>query len=186
MKPRDYVAFVLIAIVFVGVFSSALPLGKADAGRVDVIVGFTETPDLELLRQVGGEIIQVYDLIPAVYASLPKTALGQLQADPKIAYIEENSEIKASGTVRWAVERIEAPQAWSQSTGVGVKVAVLDTGVGPHMDLTVADGYDFVNNDADASDDVGHGTMVAGIIAASSSSSSTRSIFSMAFKRLCT
>ncbi len=170
MKPRSIVTLILVASICISVFSNAVLLGNAETGKVDVIVGFTDAPDLELLKQHGGEIIHVYGLIPAVYASLPKIALTQLQGNPKVAYIEENTELQVSGSVRWAVERVGAPQAWSQSTGAGVKVAVLDTGVGPHRDLTVYGGYDFVNNDADASDDMGHGTMVAGIIAASASS----------------
>jgi hypothetical protein len=47
-------------------------------------------------------------------------------------------------------------------------VAVIDTGVNPEGDLAtriVTGGYDFVNNDADPSDDNGHGTIVATILA---------------------
>lgn len=50
-----------------------------------------------------------------------------------------------------------------------VKVAVVDTGVDyTHPDLTgqVLAGYDFVDNDSDPMDANGHGTHVAGIIAA--------------------
>lgn len=59
--------------------------------------------------------------------------------------------------------------------GKGVVVAVIDTGVDyDHPDLgggfgpghKVIGGYDFVNDDADPMDDNGHGTHVAGIIAA--------------------
>lgn len=74
-------------------------------------------------------------------------------------------------TQQWALARIQAPLAWSAAQGDGVLVAVLDTGVDyAHPDLlgkcrTDID-YDFVNNDEDASDDQGHGTHVAGLIAA--------------------
>jgi len=66
---------------------------------------------------------------------------------------------------------IHATQAWEETTGVaGVVIAVVDTGVDlTHPDLKnkiKSPGYDFVNGDADASDDHGHGTMVAGIAAA--------------------
>jgi thermitase len=52
-----------------------------------------------------------------------------------------------------------------------VVVGILDTGVDPGQpDLRgkLVAGYDYVNNDQDTSDDNGHGTAVAGVVAASS------------------
>ncbi|MEE8354124.1 MAG: S8 family serine peptidase, partial [Dehalococcoidales bacterium] len=49
----------------------------------------------------------------------------------------------------------------------GVRVAVLDSGIDlDHPDLRVAGDVSFVDGAADGDDDNGHGTMVAGIIAA--------------------
>jgi hypothetical protein len=58
--------------------------------------------------------------------------------------------------------------AWNRSSGRGVKVAVLDTGVdASHEDLPrVLRGRDFVSGDRKPQDPVGHGTFVAGVIAA--------------------
>ena len=72
---------------------------------------------------------------------------------------------------QWGLSKINAPNAWSTSTGSrSIVIADLDTGVDlSHPDLqgkSVA-GYDFINNDSDPSDDYGHGTETAGIIAAS-------------------
>ncbi|HYO74896.1 MAG TPA: S8 family serine peptidase [Thermoanaerobaculia bacterium] len=58
------------------------------------------------------------------------------------------------------------------SNGSGVVVAVLDTGIDhthPALAGKVIGGWDFVNDDAEAMDDHRHGTHVAGIIAAQSS-----------------
>ena len=82
----------------------------------------------------------------------------------------------------WGVTHIGSKAAHDAGIrGQGVKVAVIDTGVDyihdqpPALEPPVVDpeflniykgGYDFVNNDADPMDDNGHGTHVAGILAA--------------------
>lgn len=171
MAHRNVIAGVLIiAVILTSLASTAAPINSADPDA-EVIVGFTNQTNLELIKQNGGEIHNVYSIIPAVHASLPKTALQTLRENPQIAYIQPDAKIEANAQIiPWGIEHINATKAWAQSTGNGVKVAVLDSGVGPHDDLTVYGGYDFVNNDADPSDDFGHGTMIAGIIAAKSNS----------------
>lgn len=72
---------------------------------------------------------------------------------------------------QWGIPMIGANKAWDILRGDGVLVAVIDTGVDyTHEDLAVnineSLGWDFANNDNDAMDDNGHGTHVAGIIAA--------------------
>lgn len=70
---------------------------------------------------------------------------------------------------QWAHDVLRTSTAWESSVGNGVTVAVVDTGVlATHSDLAdkVLSGYDFVDNDNNAADRNGHGTHVAGIIAA--------------------
>jgi hypothetical protein len=70
----------------------------------------------------------------------------------------------------WNLEDIGAYEARNYSSGRGVKVAVIDTGVNyNHEDIKhcfgTVKGYDFVKNDNNPMDLNGHGTHVAGIIA---------------------
>ena len=70
---------------------------------------------------------------------------------------------------QWSLDRIGAPTAWSTATGAGVVVAVVDSGVDlAHEDLAgrLVPGRDVVDDDDDPQDENGHGTHVAGIVAA--------------------
>lgn len=72
------------------------------------------------------------------------------------------------------VERIRAHQIWNRSTGNSVKVAVLDTGFDldhPDLQPNIAEGINLVDPDAPPRDDHGHGTHIAGIIAAADNNS---------------
>ena len=62
---------------------------------------------------------------------------------------------------------IYAPWAWRYSTGDGVRVAIVDTGIAPrHPDLRVYGGVSYVPGQRRWYDDNGHGTHVAGTVAA--------------------
>lgn len=69
--------------------------------------------------------------------------------------------------VPWGIGRVNAQAAWPVTRGAGVKVAVVDTGVDiDHPDLAIAGGYNATAPEASYDDDHGHGTHVAGTIAA--------------------
>jgi hypothetical protein len=70
---------------------------------------------------------------------------------------------------QWGLGAVDFPGAWSLSTGSGVTVAVVDSGVmGSHEDLagSVLSGVDYVSPGNGWNDQYFHGTFVAGIIAA--------------------
>lgn len=69
-----------------------------------------------------------------------------------------------------ALALLDSPAVWQRATGAGILVAVVDSGIdasNDHLAGAVVDGVDFVGDGAGAfSDPAGHGTAIAGQIAA--------------------
>lgn len=114
-------------------------------------------------------------------------ALTVSSADiPRIKQLRDVAEIYPDQLVHMnlseSVPLVGAPAAWGLTgadglsvEGQGMTVAILDSGIDyTHPDLgsglgpgfKVKGGFDYVNNDTDPMDDDGHGTHVAGIVAA--------------------
>lgn len=165
-----------------------------------------------LLRQMGTGA-HVFQLNRAMtHSDLQAVAAELKAADPNIAYAEPDRKMyplmtpnDSSYSSQWDLYEntggIRAPAAWDLATGSGVVVAVIDTGIRPHADLsgqTVA-GYDMIKDTAISNDGNGrdndpsdpgdwtaanecgsgepasnsswHGTHVAGTIAAKTNNS---------------
>lgn len=164
------------AALLVLVASVSLQARQSADRRVDVIIAFNDMPgasEEDLVRNAGGDIKRSFRLVPAIAASIPERAAAALRANPRVARIEPNVRIFALDAEldsSWGVKRIGAGTVHAAGNrGLGVKVAVIDTGIDyNHSDLAAnyGGGFDFVNNDADPFDDHKHGTHVAGIVGA--------------------
>ncbi|MCR4294293.1 MAG: S8 family peptidase [Elusimicrobia bacterium] len=69
----------------------------------------------------------------------------------------------------WGIARVKAPEAWATSRGKGVKVVVIDTGIDmthPELSGIIKGGWNAISTAATFNDDNGHGSHVAGTIAA--------------------
>lgn len=111
-------------------------------------------------------------------------ALNHLRSRPDVEYAEPNylgqfADMPTAQPLpndpavpsQWWLNAVNAQLAWPISTGHDVLVAVIDTGVDlTHPDLVAnlrPDGFNFGDNNAVPQDLNGHGTGVAGLIAAS-------------------
>jgi membrane-anchored mycosin MYCP len=98
---------------------------------------------------------------PFAQPPFAQPAFGQQCAPPATVVVRQ---------IPWAQQRLVPQRAWELSQGQGVVVAVIDSGVDarvPQLAGHVLPGIDIVNGKGGADDDcLGHGTFVAGIIAA--------------------
>lgn len=72
--------------------------------------------------------------------------------------------------IPWGVRQIKAPQAWGATTGHRIQIGVIDTGVNyrhPDLSSSLLSGINLVQRGNPPYDDNGHGTHIAGTIAAS-------------------
>jgi subtilisin family serine protease len=138
----------------------------------------------EVLAELKGGIRTRYSYaLTGFSADLDVNVVPELLHSYPFIQIYPDFEVKA--TLTDSLAQVGADQMWTRVdgtgravTGQGIVVAVVDTGVFyDHPDLgggygpnyKVIGGYDFYNNDDDPADDNGHGTHVAGTIAANGS-----------------
>lgn len=162
-------------------------VGKLDGsedGKIPVIVILEgkDTPSLD-----GIDVKYSYRLINGLAGEATPAAIKRISEDSSVKGVyldgsthidvpEESAAGKAPGSEYLSVSRsINADRLWEKGIdGKGVNVAILDSGIDKnHPDLIgkVVGEMNFVKDDATADDFLGHGTMVAGIIAGSGAAS---------------
>ncbi|MBM7567656.1 S8 family peptidase [Paenibacillus sacheonensis] len=118
--------------------------------------------------------------LPSIEAfSLPVTSELLAIAPANGIWMENDPCVSVHATVHkpvarekgipWGVQEIKAPLAWSTTTGHRVKVGVIDTGVDfshPDLKQSLGRGINLLNRGSLPHDDNGHGTHIAGTIAA--------------------
>lgn len=116
----------------------------------------------------GADVTQVYGAALRGYAArIPAQALAALASDPRVAFISEDREVWATDDVPTGVDRIDAEPPANGTNFSGPAVAVIDTGSGPHSELNIAGGKNCNSGKpSNYNDGNGHGTHVAGTIAA--------------------
>jgi subtilisin family serine protease len=223
-------ALVVVAVTSVASGASGHSGRRAQAGSILVgfHTGVSPSAQADVLADADAKPTKRFAPIHGALVSVAPGTTAQtietLNRDPRVAYAEPNFILHAADvipndpffprlwslhntgqTVNWTAGTpdadIDAPEAWSVSTGSSdVVVAVIDTGVDmSHPDLAqniwvnvgedcsgcrtngtdddgngyVDDwrGWDFANGDNDPTDDNGHGTHVAGTVAATGNNS---------------
>lgn len=146
------------------------PRAWSDAdGELAVIVGYRPGADREQRARAvveGVRVRQVYRVLPFLALEVSEAGLRGLEADPEVECIWPDLPVRA--LLESAAPAVHAPEVWQVGyTGRGVRIAILDTGIDAnHPDLAerVAATTDLTGEGS--RDDNGHGTHVAGIVAA--------------------
>ncbi|PFJ84770.1 alkaline serine protease [Bacillus cereus] len=136
----------------------------------DYLITFNTTIDEEIISSNGGKIKETFPNLSMVKAEFPYNPNDTLINNKKIKRVEQDEIVKAQDS-----QQISFNSGTTHTnqdikpvfTGKGVSVAILDTGIDEdHKDLLIKDGISFVENHPSFDDDNGHGTHLAGIIAA--------------------
>jgi len=178
----------LSIIASMAVISASMPDEK-----VRVIITVDKTFDESVIPAAGGKIAAKGKLFPIVVAELPAKAVEHMKKVKGVVRVEYDAEVhilrgkppgvgkpepsQPSQELPWGIERVGASAAWSTTDGSSngvIEVAVLDTGIDydhPDLAANLAWGVSVLHGKIsekpkDYKDKNGHGTHVAGTIAA--------------------
>lgn len=171
-----------LAVTVVGALLVAAPTARADdESTARYIVTTTSdrvTPAAaDNAEEAGGEVVHEYtEVLDGFSAELTRAEVAEVRNDPRVESVVEDGRVRASANqlyAPWGLDRIDQrslplDRAYGYAqTGAGVTAFVIDSGIrGSHRQFggRVTSGWDFEDDDADATDCLGHGTHVAGII----------------------
>jgi serine protease len=132
---------------------------------------------VEMTRQFGGRVAHVFEhTIRGFAVSMSATEAATLARDPRVRYIEQDSErfiVATQGGATWGLDRIDQRDRPLNSTytydtlAANVDVYVIDTGIRASHDefgSRVGSGFTAISDGNDTDDCNGHGTHVAGTI----------------------
>jgi serine protease AprX len=158
------------------------------AGTVDVIVRFRNPPawrEVALLRGFGGLMrrhLRSRDRATGwTTVRVPGRAVAALANDPDVEFVTVDAPVynNAFDSSREAAGLPAAPLPETAFTGAGVTIAMLDSGVAPHLELgSAVTRVDAVGGNptivSSANDEDGHGTHIAGVLIGNGSRSDGR------------
>ncbi|MDR7086039.1 type VII secretion-associated serine protease mycosin [Aeromicrobium panaciterrae] len=134
---------------------------SADPLKVVITTDTGGAPSISSVRATSGA-----NALELIVAALKKpSTIGVDMAHP-VKMAASNDPYRK---YQWGLDLFNAESRWKTSKGTGVVVAVVDTGVSashPDFKGRVLSGRDFIAPGTSANDANGHGTHVAGIIAA--------------------
>jgi minor extracellular protease Epr len=181
MKQKKYIGILLITLLLTflcGVTVFASTPSQSATKRYIIKFKASSTDRNKVVSKYNGSFDHQFKHFNAATAEMTSQNIDKLKKDSTVDYVEEDNVVKISSTsivksstsiTNWGINDINATASWASGlTGKGVKIAIIDSGVASHPDLSIAGGTNVISDSSGSSyaDDNGHGTHVAGIIAA--------------------
>ena len=140
------------------------------AGLSDAEFGKVLGPHGGKAQRLGASNLHIVHLAPGKSET---AVLALLAHHPQLKFAELDFKVSPQFAAndpylgsQWHIPKVGAPSAWDLAQGVGVTIAILDSGVLPtHPDLVQVPGWNAYDNSSTTSDTLGHGTAVAGVAA---------------------
>lgn len=201
MKSKILLALIIVSLGLVFVFHSSVNKTSASAaasqrsegklfraeraipGNYIVVLneqaGNPHEAALALTFAHGGSARHVYtSALRGFSVTLPEAAAIALSRDPRVSYVEEDSEVSLAATqnnATWGLDRIDQRDLPLNTTynhnftGAGVTAYIIDTGMrATHTEfggrVAVGSGFNSFNDGNGTNDCHGHGTHVAGTV----------------------
>ena len=178
MRSPSSLRFALVCVVVASLSLTGFAAAEAKPGgdgRYIVVlkdsVGDSRRVANEHARAFNAGVGHVYQhALKGYSAVIPNDRVAAIRRDSRVAFISEDRPVQAlAQTLPTGVNRIEADKsstlAGNGSGSTSVRVAVIDSGSGPHSDLNIAGGKNCSTGNR-YNDGNGHGTHVAGTIGA--------------------
>lgn len=177
VAPRDKMSGPVAALLAAGA-----------SGNAELVVRYDQHPELfddELVAELGGEVIRSYDHLDMRAVSIPVASLESLATDENVDWLSLDDEMSATSVASRLAANIPASGSINAGyAGSNVGIAVLDTGVSKHADLSdsifqysflngaypipeIVNGQVVAQSSSAREDGFGHGTHVAGLLSGS-------------------
>ncbi len=187
IEVKKNIAGILILLLSISLFITP-SYTIADQAQGRLIILFEDREELSRAEEAlleAGIFAQSFDKLNGMVVHANEKAIENMPFYSEISSIEHDQIVsmlpkkenpaKPGGDTTvtnpqvqdWGIGAINAPSVWNSYSGSSVKVAVIDTGIDSnHPDLKVYGGANFVARAKSYDDDNGHGSHVAGTIAA--------------------
>lgn len=161
------VARILIVFALVIILNEQWGMKASAEEERRVLIGFKNTIDYQVIRDMGGEILHTYDSLQAVSLKVKEENVRTARDHKKVEWIEYDQKVTSTQEEKTWGYQTTSPQI-SRSWGIrgeGVRIAIIDSGISKnHPDLNVQGGVNVKEGETGWQDDNGHGTHVAGVI----------------------